>query len=360
MKKIIIILIFFIFIEEIEAQIGINVVKPDSAAAIELYAKDKGLLIPRTQAGQKYSLLTDCSPDCSEGLLIYDQGDNTFFYQRNNAWYFIDPFLISDLSTSSSENIRTHTLTDDINLGGNTSLNYPLNIEGGLRIRNDLDMDGSLSAEGNLTVADESTVHSINVNGTLAVTEKLTGKDYSTDPNDLGNGPIPLNGIVMYFGKDVPEGYVLCDGANGTPDLREKMIIAGGGTLPYGAGTSSGTSEEATASWEDFESSVLEHNHKWCEVYETGYEGRWKFYAYEESGNHVEIFYSDTQAPELDRDCDDAHDDGQYALSSGVQEGYTKSASVKKSRFNTDQIPHTHDFSNPSMQYYVLMFIMKK
>jgi len=35
------------------------------------------------------------------------------------------------------------------------------------------------------------------------------------------------NGIILWSGAivDIPAGYVLCDGNNGTPDLRDKFIV---------------------------------------------------------------------------------------------------------------------------------------
>lgn len=41
-----------------------------------------------------------------------------------------------------------------------------------------------------------------------------------------GNGT-PKGGIIMWFGSiaNIPSGWVLCDGSNGTPDLRDKFIV---------------------------------------------------------------------------------------------------------------------------------------
>lgn len=47
--------------------------------------------------------------------------------------------------------------------------------------------------------------------------------------------------IVMWSGelKDIPNGWVLCDGTNGTPDLRDKFVVgAGGGYQPRSKGGS--------------------------------------------------------------------------------------------------------------------------
>lgn len=44
------------------------------------------------------------------------------------------------------------------------------------------------------------------------------------------------NMIVMWSGDigSIPQGWTLCDGANGTPDLRDKFIIGAGSTYNPG------------------------------------------------------------------------------------------------------------------------------
>ena len=43
--------------------------------------------------------------------------------------------------------------------------------------------------------------------------------------------------IVEWYGLSsvIPEGWALCDGANGTPNLRDKFIVGGGDTYAIGA-----------------------------------------------------------------------------------------------------------------------------
>jgi len=43
--------------------------------------------------------------------------------------------------------------------------------------------------------------------------------------------------IVLWYGAivDIPAGWVLCDGTNDTPDLRDKFIVGAGGGYAVGA-----------------------------------------------------------------------------------------------------------------------------
>lgn len=47
----------------------------------------------------------------------------------------------------------------------------------------------------------------------------------------------PSGSILLWYGSiaSIPAGYVLCNGANGTPDLRDRFIVGAGSTYAVGA-----------------------------------------------------------------------------------------------------------------------------
>jgi len=53
--------------------------------------------------------------------------------------------------------------------------------------------------------------------------------------------------IVLWSGAvvDIPDGWVFCDGNNGTPDLRDKFIVGAGST--YAVGATGGTTTHGHA-----------------------------------------------------------------------------------------------------------------
>ena len=55
---------------------------------------------------------------------------------------------------------------------------------------------------------------------------------------------IPSGGIILWSGStgSVPSGWYLCDGTNGTPDLRNSFIVGAGNT--YAVGATGGTAED--------------------------------------------------------------------------------------------------------------------
>lgn len=68
----------------------------------------------------------------------------------------------------------------------------------------------------------------------------------------IGTSPsvsaVPTGGIIMWSGSiaSIPSGYVLCDGTNGTPNLKDSFVVGAGNT--YGVGNTGGFTSAATSS----------------------------------------------------------------------------------------------------------------
>jgi hypothetical protein len=90
-----------------------------------------------------------------------------------------------------------------------------------------------------------------------------------------GVTPVPPGGIIMWAGDstDIPDGWFLCDGGNGTPDLRGQFIVAAsenGGASPAhatgGAETHSHVAEVASGGSHDHPITVADHTLLLAEV----------------------------------------------------------------------------------------------
>lgn len=86
-----------------------------------------------------------------------------------------------------------------------------------------LDVNGTIAATG-LAVAGAATTGALTVNGPVTV----SGGNTVTAGTFVGNGTIPIGGIIMWSGTAVPAGWALCDGDNGTPDLRGRFVLGSG------------------------------------------------------------------------------------------------------------------------------------
>jgi hypothetical protein len=75
--------------------------------------------------------------------------------------------------------------------------------------------------------------------GTQVATTQYVKDAVSTVTALFGTTNIPQGGIIMYTGVTAPSGWALCNGSNGTPDLRDKFVIGAG--LNYAYGTTGGS-----------------------------------------------------------------------------------------------------------------------
>ena len=157
------------------AQVGINQDDPDTLAILDIKHQNKGVLFPRIDdIGQVGEV---------NGMFFYRTTDNKFYYYNGTSWQCVNPFS----STS-----------------GNT-------IEGNITIQN-----GGVTVQGgNLTVEPENTIN--------------------------GFGTIPIEGIIMWSGSVANfetsglgksgtnmYGWALCNGQNGSPDLRGRFVVGYG------------------------------------------------------------------------------------------------------------------------------------
>ena len=91
-----------------------------------------------------------------------------------------------------------------------------------------LEVTGVSTFSGRVDINDDVEVRHINATG------------IATASAFEGNGTIPVGGIIMWHGADnaVPTNWALCNGSNGTPDLRNQFVVGRGGL--YGAGSTGG------------------------------------------------------------------------------------------------------------------------
>jgi hypothetical protein len=72
---------------------------------------------------------------------------------------------------------------------------------------------------------------------------KATSPATSTDVATKGyvDGVIPVGGIILWSGSvaSIPAGWQLCNGTNGTPDLRDRFVVGAGST--YNPGNTGGS-----------------------------------------------------------------------------------------------------------------------
>lgn len=87
---------------------------------------------------------------------------------------------------------------------------------------------GQLTSTG-VTATGPATVGNLTANNT-SITGTMT-------QNGVVGGIVPVGGIIMWSGNvaSIPTRWALCNGSNGTPDLRDRFIVGAGSTYAPGA-----------------------------------------------------------------------------------------------------------------------------
>ena len=69
--------------------------------------------------------------------------------------------------------------------------------------------------------------------------EKIKLNSITEDRLAFGFGFVPSGAICIWAGTEVPYGWYLCNGENGTPDLRDRFVMGAG--IKYTIGTKGGS-----------------------------------------------------------------------------------------------------------------------
>ena len=84
---------------------------------------------------------------------------------------------------------------------------------------------------------------------------------YFGDGSNLTSVPgVPVGGIIMWSGatNNIPSGWALCDGNNGTPNLQDKFIVGAGSS--YAVAATGGSADATLVSHSHTTNSTIEEN----------------------------------------------------------------------------------------------------
>jgi microcystin-dependent protein len=119
-------------------------------------------------------------------------------------------------------------------------------------------ISGALAVGGNFSVAGTAT------GVTPAGGDNSTKFATTAFVQSTAGGSFPSGGIILWNGSvgSIPAGWYLCNGSNGTPDLRSRFVVGAGST--YAVGATGGTADAIVVSHSHSASSNVNdpgHNH---------------------------------------------------------------------------------------------------
>jgi microcystin-dependent protein len=98
-------------------------------------------------------------------------------------------------------------------------------------------LDGVTATAAELNILDGVTATAAELNILDGVTATAAELNTLDGINTAGNfGLFPSGGIIMWSGSiaSIPAGWFLCDGSNGTPNLRDRFVVGAGSTYAVG------------------------------------------------------------------------------------------------------------------------------
>ena len=112
----------------------------------------------------------------------------------------------------------------------------------------------AITGTGSVVLSDSATLTGTPIAPTAAVGTNTT--QIATTAFALANG-IPSGAILLWSGSivSIPSGWLLCNGASGTPDLRDRFVVGAGST--YVVAATGGTADAVVVSHTHTASSVV-------------------------------------------------------------------------------------------------------
>lgn len=125
----------------------------------------------------------------------------------------------------------------------------------------DASIGTNISVGGNATITGDFTTSGTVTMNSIAAASSATNYNFLVqESNDIvkqvNAAPIPVGGIILWSGTiaNIPSGWALCNGSNGTPDLRDKFVV--GATTDVGGVAKTGINGAVTTT-----GGAINHDH---------------------------------------------------------------------------------------------------
>lgn len=164
-------------------------------------------------------------------------------------------FSIQVIGSSGTGVIIPNGATTSVYCDGTNFLPLNTGAAGNFSVSGNLAVTGTTTLTGALSASSASfsglvTATSPAFSGTPTATTAPAGTNttqIATTAFAIANG-FPAGGIIMWSGSiaSIPTGFVLCNGSNGTPDLRDRFVVGAGSS--YAVAATGGTADAVVVS----------------------------------------------------------------------------------------------------------------
>jgi hypothetical protein len=235
--------------------------------------------------------------------------------QFNDNGIFGSSSSLTFNKTSSVLTVTGNINTSNANLGNTTTSNYFSGNGYYLSSISGANVTGSVALASTANALAASTILGINQGGTGANTAPVARTNLGlgsmavqnsgnvnitggTITNTNISGLVPTGAILLWSGStsNIPLGWYLCNGANGTPDLRDRFVLGAGGAYIVGSSGGSPNSVLPTHShtFNGSTSSNGDHSHT---VYDPGHNHTWQYGLEQDDNSRGGSYNEFTQIP---------------------------------------------------------------
>jgi hypothetical protein len=168
-------------------------------------------------------------PSITAGESVYQSDGFYNVVTDNTTWNvpYLSTLKVGTLSAITA-NTGDLTVTGDFKAGTAAISGTTMTGAGGL-----INKDGHF-AFGNSTTNITYNGGALNFNGNVIAGGNIKVGTITADKLDLG-AAFPTGGIITFSGSTIPPGWALCDGGNGTPDLRDRFVMGSSSTFTPGS-----------------------------------------------------------------------------------------------------------------------------
>lgn len=143
-----------------------------------------------------------------------------------------------------------------LTVDGSISGSNGLNIGGNTVITGSITTNATLNVSGSTTLSGSVTLNTVANAASASNYNYLVRETNGSIAKQVNAAPIPQGGIIMWSGTiaNIPSGWKLCNGSNGTPDLRDKFVVGAHSDL-------SGTAKSNVEGSYNQSGGDISHNH---------------------------------------------------------------------------------------------------
>lgn len=186
----------------------------------------------------------------------------------NEGFHIISGPVTSSVSASYKSSVASFHADGDVGIGTSTKVSgYKFVVKGnisgsaGLTIAGSTIVTGSITSNANLAVNGTSILSGSVTMNSLPTATSATNYNFLVQQSNkvvkqVAAAPIPVGGIIMWSGTiaTIPSGWKLCNGSNGTPNLRDKFVVGAHSDL-------SGTAKSNVEGSYNQSGGDISHNH---------------------------------------------------------------------------------------------------